>query len=136
MAILSARIRGLDALRARLDALSDVARRGAGTALLETAETAAADLCGALTAGTGPSAPGEAPADPAARIADAVTTAPNDDGSGATLTVALPFARDLEFGTLRMAARPFLRPAAQRAGSDAKSLLAKAVAAALKGPNP
>ena len=133
MTILSARIRGLDALKARLASLPDLVRAGAEAALLATAEAAAADLRARLQPGSGPSAPGQAPSDPEGRIA-AATTATRDESSGASLTVALPFARDLEFGTTRMAARPFLRPAAQRAGSDAKALLAKVVAATLKGP--
>ena len=135
MTILSAKIKGLDALKARLASLPDLARAGAEVALLTTAETAAADLRATLQPGSGSSAPGEAPSDPEGRIAAAVTAGPDESG-GASLTVALPFARDLEFGTTKMAARPFLRPAAQRTGSDARSTLVKVVAATLKGPIP
>ena len=135
MPILSTRIHGLEALKARLAAFPDLARAGAEAALLTTAETAAASLRATLQPGSGPSAPGEAPSDPEGRIAAAVTAVPDGSG-GASVEVALPFARDLEFGTTRMAARPFLRPAAQRAGSDAKALLAKSLAATLKGTIP
>lgn len=59
------------------------------------------------------SAPGEAPADPRGAISESISV--EHSGVQAEVAVGLPFASHLELGTSKMAARPFLLPAAQQA---------------------
>ena len=116
---------GLDALRRRLAALPAEAEAAVRPAMEGVAEDVAAAVRASLVAGAGPSAPGHAPHDPSGRLAASVSATATDGGSA--VTVAAPEAVALEYGTLRMAARPFLRPAAQRAGPGALARLAAAL---------
>lgn len=133
--------RGLDQLRHRLAALPAAAEMAVATALSEVADGAAEEVRRALRGGDDPgsgaaSRPGAPPADPKGRLAAAVTLVRHPGRPGAAVTVDLPFARDLEFGTARMAPRPFLRPAMLRAGHNAGAALGAAMRgalAALKG---
>ncbi len=133
--------RGLDALRNQLSALPGVSRIAAAQALDDIAESAAGEVQHGLqhSLGIGPharSVPGAPPADPKGRLAAAVTAARAADGTGTSVTVDLPFARDLEFGTAKVAARPFLRPAMLRSAGAAKAVLGEALrsaCSALKG---
>ena len=131
--------RGLDALRARLKALPAAAEVAAGDALREVADGAAEDVRSALQESTGGarSVPDAVPADPEGRLAAAVTVVRHPDRPAAAVTVDLPFAHYLEFGTVKMAPRPFLRPAMLQAGQNAGAKLGAALrgaTASLKGP--
>ena len=125
MSAVSCRTSGLDALRRRLAALPAEARTATAPALLALAEDVADDLRASLGGAAAPSAPGGPPDDPSGRIAASVSAAAMQDGSA--VTVAAPEAASLEYGTLRMAARPFLRPTASRAGAGALARLAAAL---------
>lgn len=119
--------RGLAALKARLAALPVAAAQAAGPALGEVAEKAAADVRAALDDTV-------QPADPRGTLAAAVTVEADD--RGASVSVDLPYAGVLEFGTARRPARPFLRPAALAAGHAARGRLAGAIRAAIDGDPP
>ncbi len=124
------RAAGLDALRRRLAALPATARSAAAPAMLDVAEGVADAVRASLGAGPGPSAPGAAPDDPSGRLAASVSAAPTDRGS--VVIAAAPEAALLEYGTLRMAPRPFLRVAALRAGAAARAALAAALRTGLR----
>lgn len=134
MATVSHRTSGLDALRRRLTALPDAARMAAAPALQDVAEGVADEVRAALDgeARVGPSAPGTPPADVSGRLAGSVAVT-TDPGSGrAAVTVSSPHAVFLEYGKARMAARPFLRPAALEARRVAVAILAAALRRGMK----
>ncbi len=114
---------------------------GAVEAQLEPALDAAAELVAfearqLLATHAAPSTSGSESVG-APRLADAITAGRSSD-SHATVRAAAPYARDLEYGTARMAARPFLRPAVANVTADVREHLAaalsNAVAAALDEP--
>ena len=131
MGILSHHMAGLDAMRRRLTDLPVKARNATAGALKDVAEGVAADVRATLVettqAGDGPSRPGTPPADRSGALAASVSVDSDRDGPRSDVTVAAPFAIFLEYGTVRMMARPFLRPLALRAESSAKTLLAAAL---------
>lgn len=152
MATVSHRISGLDGLRRRLAALPEAARAAATPALHEVAEGVADEVRAALDGGArvGPSAPGTPPADAsgggglgpgpakqvrevsAGRLAGSIAVAAEPGLGRAAVTVSAPYAVFLEYGTARMTARPFLRPAALEAGREAVAVLAAALRRGLK----
>ncbi len=69
------------------------------------------------------SAPGEAPAIDTGYLVNTIQTRKTGTGS-AQVSVGADYAAPLEFGTRKMAARPFLRPAADRAWAKFMELLA------------
>ena len=141
---LTHRVAGLAAMRARIAALSAATQTAAAVTLGDLADDAAEDLRLVLqhddNAGpSGRSLPGTPPADPKGRIAAAVNVVREAGRASAVVTVDLPFARDLEFGTISAAPRPFLRPAMLRAGGKAAAALgaaARGVLSPLKGSSP
>ncbi len=119
----SSTIRGLDRFKAGLEALPAVAQADVGAALGDIAEGAAAELRARL------------PAMPPA----AVRVERDSDGIGASVTLDLPYARALEFGTAKTPPRALLRPAMMAAGSAAATVLGAALRRAstiLKGGMP
>lgn len=125
MSAVRSRAPGLDALRRRIAGLPAEAEAAIRPAMLGVAEDVAQAVRATLAVGAGPSAPGQAPADPSGRLAAAVSAGAT--AHDAAVSVAAPEATALEYGTLRMAARPFLRPAAARAGPGALVRLAAAL---------
>lgn len=100
------------------------------SALQAVAETVVAEARRHLdSAYATPSAAGEPPADPTGALAASLTVVDTPEGFAAT--AASPHAFFLEYGTTRMAARPFLRPAADAAGDEARQILAAALARAV-----
>ncbi len=129
----SHKITGLDAMRRRLEALPDVARSAAAATLSGVAREVSAEIRATLDhASAGVSAPGTQPSDPSGRLAASISVDDDPENARSVVAVSSPVAHFLEFGTNRMAARPFLRPAALRAGRGAKALLAAALRQALK----
>ena len=61
------------------------------------------------------SRPGEAPHRQSGRLRDSIFVRLGKDGLSAEVGTDLPYGRDLEFGTRRMAARPWLQPAVEAA---------------------
>ena len=105
--------------------------RGEVTAALHAvAETVVAEARLRLgSAGASPSAPGETPADPSGALAASLAVVETPDGFAAAASST--YAHFLEYGTTRMAARPFLRPAAEATGDEARRILAAAFARAV-----
>lgn len=77
------------------------------------------------------SAPGEAPANDIGHLAENIKIDVTQE-----LTVDLralpPYAIHLEYGTVKMAARPFLRPAAEKAGQRSKEIFDAYITEALR----
>lgn len=121
------------AAKALLESLTRRVDAELASALDTVAETVAAEARRLLDgAGARPSQPGEPPADPSGVLADVITTGRAADGSAA-VTAAAPYAAALEYGTTRMAARPFLRPAVANAEGTVRDILANALARAVAG---
>jgi len=120
---LTMEIRGLDEFMRRLDGLSAVTRdETIGTALLAGALVlegyAKAAIANPPKSGKiymhgkvahQASAPGEAPATDIGQLYDSFST--KRDGAEARVDVHSEYAEALEFGSSKMAARPYLRPA-------------------------
>lgn len=131
--IVSHQITGLEAMRRHLDALSAAARSATAAALSDVAQGVAAEIRATLDQATsGASLPGAPPADPSGRLAASVSVDTDPDAARSVVTVSAPLAQFLEFGTVRMAARPFLRPAVLRAHGTAKARLAQTLRRGLK----
>ena len=133
MPIFSHRITGLEAMRRRLQTLSGAARSAAAATLSDVAQDVSAEIQATLDQATpGVSLPGAPPVDHAGQLAASVSVDDDPDAARSVVTVSAPFAHFLEFGTARMAARPFLRPAALRARRTAKALISEAQRRGLK----
>ncbi len=99
-----------EAVHARVDAGMASAGEQAGQAL---ADHVRMKLSRPNPLGTTPSAPGEPPARVSGELMDSVAYEVADTGKGVSVMVgaAASYALALEYGTRRMAPRPFLRPA-------------------------
>ena len=114
----------------RLANLPGAVRAAVVTALGEIAADTVAEARRALSR-VGPSRPGNPPADPGGGLTASLEARLDPDADAATVTAADPHARFLEYGTRAMAARPFLRPAAQAVLDDARARLRAAMADAV-----
>ena len=99
-----------EAVHARVDAGMASAGEQAGQAL---ADHVRMKLSRPNPSGAAPSAPGEPPARVTGELLDSVAYEVLETEKGLSVTVgtAAPYALALEYGTRRMAPRPFLRPA-------------------------
>ena len=68
------------------------------------------------------SAPGQAPANDLGFLASSLRITITNRNA-VDLSAVAPYAVHLEYGTRRMAARPFLRPACEKAGKNAKAVI-------------
>lgn len=121
---------GLAALERRLTALPEVARGAVNAALRDIG----ADVTAVIRRTLGASAvsePGRPPRDPTGELAASLSAVVEDETSTLRIAAASPHAPFLEYGTRRMAARPFLRPAVAAATPEAKAQLREAVARAV-----
>ena len=122
------RLEGSDQLQRQLRRLSDDLREEAGRTVLATAIEMRADIVTSIQRGPASgrtykksnptrthtaSAPGQPPMSDTGRLANSITF---DRVGDLTATVGsnLNYAPWLEYGTSRMAARPFFRPAVER----------------------
>jgi HK97 gp10 family phage protein len=78
------------------------------------------------------SAPGEAPKSDTGYLAGRITTVVDLDGLGANVESQAAYSKALEFGTTKMAARPFLFPAFEKMKERIKRNVGDAVKAAFK----
>jgi len=139
-------ISGLDAAIARLEAMPGAAERAIGKGLYAIALTAQADAQQLILKGpkTGviynlsnpkrrhqASAPGEAPANDLGFLVGSIRVTPVESNS-VNLVAGAAYAVHLEYGTRNMAARPFLRPAAERAKEKGPGIIGAYVNAELK----
>ena len=77
------------------------------------------------------SAPGEAPASDTGRLAASIRTSYDLDAIVGTVTASTAYAAALEYGTPRMAPRPYMRVALANKRSDIAALVAAGVRAAM-----
>jgi HK97 gp10 family phage protein len=127
-AALQALLAGLPAaVRAEVTA----ALGGIGADMVEGARTS-------LAQGS-PSAPGKPPADPGGSLAASLHWSLDEANGQVTVGTSDPAAIFLEYGTRKMAARPFLRPAAsavtEKAQARLRSALVRACARVFGGPS-
>lgn len=121
---------GLAGLKRRLAALPEAARTAANEALRDVGE----DLTAAIKRALGSSAvskPGSPPGDPTGGLAAALSAAVDAETSRLRITAASPHALFIEYGTRRMAARPFLRPAVAAVTPQVEEKLRAAIARAV-----
>lgn len=80
------------------------------------------------------SAPGEAPATDTGFLINSIATAYQNDPPIfiGTVTISASYAAALEYGTARVAARPFARPTLEEMKQDLEAIIAKELGAALK----
>ena len=122
------RLEGSEQLQRQLRRLSGDLREEAGRAVLATAVEMRADIVQSIQRGPASgvtykksnptrthtaSAPGQPPMSDTGRLANSITFDRLGDLT-ATVGSALNYAPWLEYGTSRMAARPFFRPAVER----------------------
>jgi HK97 gp10 family phage protein len=81
------------------------------------------------------SAPGEPPKSDTGYLASHITTVLDMDGLGANVESQAEYSKHLEFGTSKMAARPFLFPSFERLKPKIKERIAQALNAAFKKRN-
>ena len=135
-------INGLDKLQARLNALPAQLDKAAQRALylggLQIEAEAKKSIAGGGKSGKvyhrgkvshTASAPGEAPATDTGRLVNSIHTDRSSDGNTVTVSVDAKYGAPLEFGSVHMAARPFLLPALRKATPD----IEKSVGMAIKG---
>ncbi|MGK9168024.1 HK97 gp10 family phage protein [Inquilinus limosus] len=126
------RVTGVDRHLRRLRQAGKAVRREAGKAVAAAAELVAAEAVASIAVGSAsgpdhiPSAPGEPPNADTGRL-DGNITAVRRSELAADVVSAAPYAADLEFGTSRMAARPYLRPATAKKRGEAVELILQAI---------
>ena len=67
--------------------------------------------------------PGEAPANDLGKLAGSIRGDRGPESLTAILVAGAPYAVDLEYGTSKMAPRPFLRPAAESAARQGPAIV-------------
>lgn len=82
------------------------------------------------------SAPGEPPASDTGRLVGSIRTEYDAEGLQGTVVASTNYAFKLEFGTPRIAARPFMRPALANTRGAVNDLIERAVRAAILGGTP
>ncbi len=130
-------IRGLKQHTARLKALPDLAVRNVGKALFAAGQLieneAGLSITRGAVSGKGhvASAPGEAPNADTHRLDRSIETT-RVSPLKVKVTANSGYASALEFGTSKVAPRPFMRPARDKKKQEARDLVAKGLNAALK----
>jgi HK97 gp10 family phage protein len=143
-----ATIVGAETVARRLRAFADDVREPLREAVSEGAETVRAAAITAMRGSKsgrvyrtpgGPrraSAPGEAPAVVSGRLIDSLAVRASDDGLTARVGVEDPaaatYARSLEFGTSKMAARPWLVPALEASRDEIERRIRETLRAAIR----
>lgn len=107
-------------------------------ALFEAADHFRAEAHRAITTGSvsgknhKPSKPGEPPMNDTGFLAKSIKVSQKTPLT-ARVTAEAPYAGPLEFGTSRMAARPYMRPTREKVTPEARRILIKRIKAARKG---
>jgi hypothetical protein len=139
-------IKGLDAVLGKLDRLTPEVQAAAKQGLFAVAQIAANDA--KLRVARGPktgriykrgkiahqaSAPGEAPATDLGKLLGSIRGELANEPLTANLVASVDYAIHLEFGTSKMAPRPFMRPAADLAAAQGAGIIASYVQDAMGG---
>lgn len=130
-------LRGLKSHVARLKALPALAERYVSQAVFSAAELIAVEAQLSITRGSVSgkghvvSKPGEPPNNDSGRLAGSIEATRNGKLKS-KVTANSGYASNLEFGTSKMAARPFMRPARDKKKDEARDLVVKGLNAALK----
>lgn len=131
-------LKGVKAHVRRLNALaSATAEKEIGKALFAAGEMIQVEAQRSITAGAVsgkahvPSAPGEPPNNDTGVLANNIETT-QPARTRVQVTSSAPYSADLEFGTSKMAARPFMRPARDAKKREAKRLVEEALARVVK----
>lgn len=132
-----ARVRGLDRFKKRMANIRQLTPREVTAALYAAGQAIEIDAEHSITdgsiSGKGhiPSNPGEPPNADTRLLDSSIETVLVDGPEGGKVNVEsnAPYAAHLEFGTSKMAERPYMRPAAERQRKKASEL----VAAAMRG---
>lgn len=125
------RISGVDRQIRRLQRAGTAVRGQVGKAVVAAAELVAAEAVTSITAGWiggpdhVPSKPGEPPNADTGRLHGAIDVMRRGELT-AEVASAAPYAADLEFGTSRVAARPYLRPATAKKRGEVVELILRA----------
>jgi HK97 gp10 family phage protein len=133
-----ARVRGAGKVEAKLRRLPPEAVRAVGMALFEGAEIVKAEAQVSITTGAVsgknhvPSAPGEPPNEDTGDLRRGIiSTQPAP--LRALVSSTMPYSAPLEFGTSKMAARPFMGPAARKMKDEVVALVRAAVSRVTRG---
>jgi HK97 gp10 family phage protein len=127
-----ARVTGIDRQLARLKRASAAVRQEADKALVTAAGLVAAEATASIVAGwkSGPnrvpSRPGEPPNADTGRLHRGIGVEHRGELEVQVVSTA-PYARDLEYGTSQVAARPYLRPAVAKTRDKAVDLVRQAI---------
>ena len=131
------RIRGSKAHLARLRKLEKDTTRFVGKALFAGGESIQIEAQLSITQGAVsgknhvPSKPGEPPNQDTGRLGDNIETVQKMQLLVEVSSNA-PYSADLEFGTSKMAARPFMRPARDKKRAEVVALVERAVSQAVR----
>jgi HK97 gp10 family phage protein len=141
----TAKLEGLDRLKRKLRALDANAKNPVRQAIAAGALAVEREAKTSVQRGTRTgrvyfrgtrkhqaSAPGEPPKSDTGYLAAHITTVVDLDGLGASVESQAAYAKALEFGTTKMAARPYLFPAFEKLKTKIKQRVGDAVAQALK----
>jgi HK97 gp10 family phage protein len=144
---ITAKVEGLDSLKRKLKALQADAQRpvkdairGGALAVEREAKTTVQRgqrsgriyFRGKTRRPHQASAPGEPPKSDTGYLASHITTVLDADGLGASVESQSDYSKSLEFGTSKMAARPFLFPSFERLKPRIKERIAQALNAAFR----
>lgn len=135
-----ARITGDAELRVNLQGLSRDIEDSVFRAVYAAADTIATEAAQSIVrgsisgAGHVPSAPGDPPNADTRQLDTSIVTQPDRPRMAARAIAQAPYAAALEYGTVKMAARPFMRPALKKQTPEAVALIRQAVARATSKP--
>lgn len=131
-------LKGAKAHVRRLEALaSATTEKEIGAALFAAGELIQTEAQRSITAGAVsgkghvPSAPGEPPNNDTGVLANNIETT-QASRTRVLVTSNAPYSASLEFGTGKVAARPFMRPARDKSRAEAKRMVESALARAVK----
>lgn len=132
------RIRGSKAHLARLRKLEKDTTRFVGKALFAGGESIQVEAQLSITQGAVsgknhvPSKPGEPPNQDTGRLGDNIETVQKGPLLVEVSSNARPYAAYMEFGTSKVAARPYLRPARDKKRAEVVALVERAVSQAVR----
>jgi HK97 gp10 family phage protein len=127
-------LEGLDDLSRQIDQAFDRVNKAAAAASLEIAQRIAETAIRSVESQHKTSLPGHAPASQTGELVAAIKARPAGKyGQRAEAVANIYFAMFLEYGTRKMQARPFMKPAAEATFKEGLGIMRDRIAAATKG---